>query len=331
MAREQGQPQQQAETVTERRATREQVQRSVQAMRQASAKPEPAISGAMVDQVGALLRGEATTIEPPRGGADEDEEDDASAGQGQQEQGQQGEAEGEQGEQGEQGQGDQDEGTREPPTLADLAEAMGVDKKDVYSIRVPMGQGEFVTLGELKTKAQAAGDLEAERSRFEQERETHALTSIDARRRIAATLSRLAHVPPELMQAVEADHRSELLRESAMLRQVAPEFADPTKSEAIRAQIIEALRPYGFTPGEVAAMADHRFVLAARDFAKIKAELKEAKDAARRRFKPGPNAAGAGRQAPAIKPAPNGANGAARAQTDKADRLKRIGAMLKGL
>lgn len=58
-------------------------------------------------------------------------------------------------------------------------------------------------------------------------------------------------------------------READALLKAMPELAAPEKFQAFRTQAISVGEKYGFKPEEIAALGDHRFVLALRDLAKF--------------------------------------------------------------
>jgi hypothetical protein len=61
-------------------------------------------------------------------------------------------------------------------------------------------------------------------------------------------------------------------QESQALFKAMPDLAKPEKLAAFRTQAVDIGTKYGFTPDEVAGIADHRMILALRDLAKFQAQ-----------------------------------------------------------
>lgn len=329
---------------TENRATREGTQRAVEAMRAATAKRDTPISGDMVRSVGALLGGEAAPVRRPgplEGGEGDDGErgeagagDDGARDDGARDSaraGAEGTAAGEVAE----GEGSDEQGAAQgdeaaPETWDELADYLGLSKADLYKIAMPLGDGKTATLGELKDSLKRLQGFDAEREEWENARQAESLQGIDDRRRMAGILQRLAQLgqlPRDLNAQVEADHKAHLSREHDLLRRARPEWADPTKAEAARAQITDALREYGISAAEVGALDDHRFILAAQDFARMKLKLKAARDAARR-AEQGQATGTVGRSASAKPPQRRAQNNAQAAQIHKAETVRRVQRLL---
>jgi hypothetical protein len=329
------------------------VARGVEAMRQASRKREAPISRDMVGAVAELL-GErvgkpveagvnrasagapAATEEGNGDGRTEDDSLDSTDQRDRQSDG--GVAGEDAGAEG--GKSGADDGATEAGDAAgaaaletwdDLARELGVDKAELYKIPVPMGKGETMTLGEFKDRVRSVVDFEKIQADYEERRERESLEMIDARRRVVGIYNKLGatQLPPGFAEALEQDHRQTLARESALLQSARPEWGDPKLSEAARAHIVEALRPYGISAAEVAALDDHRWVLAAQDFAKYKRAQREARDRIRKLEQTGPGAVTAGRSAAAATHTPaRGASPGQAAQNAQAQRVSRISRLL---
>ena len=190
-----------------------------------------------------------------------------------------------------------------------------------------------MTLGEVKDTFKRMLAFDAEKEQYDEARQTEQLNAIAERRRMAALAERLARmggIPQGLQDAIEADHRGRLMREAELLRKAAPEFADPKRAEAERAAITEVLSAYDISPAEVAALDDHRFILAARDFAKLKRQMADARAQAKRLASGekslAPNSQAPGRTVPS-GPKPNRAT---LAQRGRADQIARISRLLRG-
>jgi hypothetical protein len=311
------------EKVTEQRSNPAQTKRAIESLRAATPTRPGPIDGGMIDSVARLLNGDAPApapAQPPEG-------DEAPAPAHAPEAGEAGEA------------APAAEAAPEdtsPRTWDELVKATGATKEALYAVEIPLGNGESMTLGELKDRAREYRDIDVARVELDERRERETMEGIDSRRRIAGIMAKLApvarHLPPDLMQAVEADYREHLQRESAFLRTAAPEWGDPKAAETGRALIVDFLRPYGISAAEVAAFDDHRFILAAHDAAKAKSALKEAREAIKRRDRSaeGDGLQLKGREAAAKSAPKRGDNAAQRAQRTQSERVGRISRLLNG-
>jgi hypothetical protein len=320
-----------AERVTERRSNPDQVRRSIESLRAATPEKTRPIDGSMIDDVAALMRGgqSAPEAKPPADDEDQGTRGNDGSTRGSEAQGAQGAEGARDGADGGETSGDADGRRLAPASWDELAERAGATKDELYAVAIPLGNGKTITLGELKDRAREYVDIDTARVELEERRERDQMESIDNRRRIAGIMNRLApiaaHLPADLMASVETDYKQHLQREATLLRQAAPEWAEPKAAEAGREMIAAFLKPYGFSSAEVAAMDDHRFVLAAHDAAKAKAALKAAREAIKRRVSEGDGLPNKGREGAAgVPPKSNAASPGRRAQAQQTDRLNRI-------
>ena len=85
----------------------------------------------------------------------------------------------------------------------------------------------------------------------------------------------LSQQQQEKQAQAQAEYRE---RESQALFKAMPDLAKAEKFSEFRAQALEAGNRYGFTANEIAAVSDHRMILALRDLAKFQRQEKQGGD-----------------------------------------------------
>jgi hypothetical protein len=165
-----------------------------------------------------------------------------------------------------------------------VAKKLGVTNAELNKVEVAVGDARM-TLGELKAKLPAVAKLEADRVEFAERTGAWELERIDQERRLLAVAEAIPPgvLPPAFTRALQERQRESLRREAHLLGRARPQWADPKYAEAQRTAIAETMRAYGFSDAELSAVADHRYVLAMQDFAKLKAEVAAARASAKRR------------------------------------------------
>lgn len=173
--------------------------------------------------------------------------------------------------------------------LTSLAESLGVESSDLYSMAVPMPDGdESVSLGELKDMAIEYRRSELDRQEWEQEQVTGRAALADAREEIA-TLFRMIpeqmRTPQMLAQARQqlAGVRDEQAR--SLLTRV-PSWKDETAKEADMAAMREHLEPFGFGSDELSGVYDARLLAYVRHNALREQRLTAALAKMRKRTSP---------------------------------------------
>lgn len=143
--------------------------------------------------------------------------------------------------------------------LTDIAKKLGVDPEDLYSAKVAIDGREPMSIGELKDAVQ--GTYEA----LESEREQFRNSKMQQERELSQVLSMLPEVPPELVQYVQTRQAEHIEKEYNALINVLPEWKDTAVYQADRTAMIEHLKAYGFGPGELDSISDHRLMKYVRD------------------------------------------------------------------
>lgn len=80
-----------------------------------------------------------------------------------------------------------------------------------------------------------------------------------------AQQSQIAQIHQRNAQAAEQQRHAELIENAERLKADIPEFADPQKAEAIKADLIKAGREYGYTDSDLLSVTDARAIKVLRD------------------------------------------------------------------
>ena len=164
-------------------------------------------------------------------------------------------------------------------SLADAAEKLGLSKADLYKLQVPMpGDGEPMTLGELKDKA-----LEWDKS--VSERETHAETMRQQRLQMVQVQNEVRElvsmIPPELMTQQMLDQarsRIDAAKSQAVqdTLQLVPEWKDREAYAADRELMNAHIAKYGFDPEDLDVVLEPRLFAYVRAQAKREQQIEQA-------------------------------------------------------
>lgn len=220
---------------------------------------------------------------------------------------------------------DQQSPPPKPTTLKEAAERLGIEPEDAYKLTLTTGDGEGVTLGQMKDAyvAQETARREtAQREASLDERET----AITRSQQLWAQLGdRLEHAIPRESRQQLAQHLDERnAREQRMLMQVAPELQDETVLNTFRDDVVKTLGKYGYKPHEV-VIGDHRQALVIRDLIRAQKRLEALRDYKPERQPPrtksGAKAAPTGSKARVVNKARHGT---------EADKVAGVSALLRG-
>jgi len=213
-------------------------------------------------EVAALLRGDAppeATGEPQADAEGVEGAEPPESGEGPQEAAQ--EATGEQG---------------RPETFEEAAKMLGFKPKELYDLPVNTGDGETVTVGELKDAYQVRKPIEqAARENVERavqldERESVLTDKQTVWDELGDELNKV--LPPQAQKKM-FDHMVERLQhEDKLLKRAIPELQDPQTFKAFIGDVRDALGKYGYAEHEL-SIRDHRQLVIMRDFMRMKKRL----------------------------------------------------------
>ena len=182
------------------------------------------------------------------------------------------------------------EGNDEPVTLKDLAEQLQLETADLYDVDISLGKGEAVTLGELKDAYKEYGPVKEAREKVEADRDAYERSLMKTRAEINAIVNAIPEAMREniIRAGRERNAMWEKEQQKAVLEAI-PEWQDSDKRASDRDRIVAAGAEYGFSEAEITFTQDARTLRMLRDFTRMKAEIADAKAAAKQgqRGKPG--------------------------------------------
>ena len=218
-----------------------------------------------------------------------------------------------------------------PKSVKELAERLGMDVEAVYGLSLDLaGEKGAVSLGQIKDYLQEYGlapvEISAELARRKGDadaadamREQTAAEQLAMRRELVGLMGAMGKVPRELAQRVEGLQRDRLMREMTLTLDAAPEWKNPERFEADRNEMVDILRPYGFTRVEVNQIDDSRLMLFMRD------QVKRARQVRALRESAGKDKDGESESAPSKANQRPGARGQAPTQAQRIVRSGREG------
>ncbi len=160
--------------------------------------------------------------------------------------------------------------TDKPKALQDVAEAAGIDVKDLYSIDIPLGDGESFTLGEIKDRFKDLQRADALIQQAEVDKTAGENELMQKRREIAVMAQQMGREPTEAEQALAAQQWDDYIsRETALSMQAMPSWSDPAVATHERGLIDQLLISYGLTDAERAGVIEHRQLKQLRDHARL--------------------------------------------------------------
>lgn len=156
-----------------------------------------------------------------------------------------------------------------PETINEFAEMHGVDVKDLYAMKFNFGEGdgESRTLSELKDIASNANQFEVDRLTFEETKTKRETDFVRANAELQDLVNMLPKnaVTPELLQVIANKRAAAVEREHGLTLTAIPEWNDSDKEATERTSMREHLSAYGFAPGYLDSIADHKTLKYIRD------------------------------------------------------------------
>lgn len=170
-----------------------------------------------------------------------------------------------------------------------LAERLGVDAAEIYDIQFKYGDGESMSLGELKDLGSRSKEIEAQGESLTIKLEDHENDQLRSRAEMNLIISMLPKeaISEHFVETAREQHRIAMSRERISLLEAIPAWQEPQAEKAGRELIISALDDYGFSKGEVAAMLDHRLVKVIHDFARLREKVRNKGEVVRGKIKAG--------------------------------------------
>jgi len=164
-------------------------------------------------------------------------------------------------------------GKATPKAIADFAEELELDPKEIYGLQVP-GSAEDgeepLTIGAMKDKLAEVRALQAKADEFEDSRSTAMNEIFVARQQIDDVLQRIRQAIPaqkfaEIFSEVSESEQHQLATARRQVREFFPEWNDAAVMRRDREKLTEHLGSYGFSGIEVDTLRDARLIKYAMD------------------------------------------------------------------
>ncbi|SFL44791.1 hypothetical protein [Shimia aestuarii] len=160
-------------------------------------------------------------------------------------------------------------------SIKELATQLGTTPKKLYeSLEIGLGDGETITLSEMKS--QYKGQHEATRDIVERENQLsaqHAQTLENLQLLNSVYDDLKGKLSPETLQQLQERTNTAEAKERALMVQAMPELTDPAKLDTFRNDVAETMAQFGFKPHEL-VIRDHRIALAIKELISTKRQLK---------------------------------------------------------
>ncbi len=154
-------------------------------------------------------------------------------------------------------------------SLDDLAEMLDVPTKEIYSVNIPIGNGEHATLGQFKDAFKRMQKADAEQEQFETHRREQENQILVARRQTEDLVNMLidgGKITPDDLAAVENINRARLVKENRSALAVMPHWKDPEQRQQDFDSFVQLGADYGFSDVEIRNISDHRILKMLFDF-----------------------------------------------------------------
>jgi hypothetical protein len=209
-----------------------------------------------------------------------------------------------------------DDETTEEAVEQDTTEAEKPDGVD-YSAEIPLSDGSKIKLGELKDHYQSAQKHQLEVI----ERENAVMTRMNE----LSELAQHVQLPPQQVAMIKQQQEQYLMAEHQRMLDAIPEFRDKAAFTEARNAIQDMAAEYGIQD-QVAQITDHRIVKMLHDYARLRGQIKAAKE----NVKPLRSSEPQAKQKPAGKPDMAAIMANKAKQTgNRGDKLAAINALLK--
>jgi uncharacterized protein YbgA (DUF1722 family) len=182
---------------------------------------------------------------------------------------------------------DDTDGDDTPVDLAFLAEQLDIDKAELYEVQVSLGDGEHISLGELKDNYKEYGPVKLAREQNAEQADKYQRDVLTTRSQINAMMM-VANTPEkkalmnEMMQAAGPMQQTYESQQNQLIADTIPEWSDASVKVKNMQSIVELGRDYGFSEPEMTYTRDARTLRMLRDFAVARARISEMEKGANR-------------------------------------------------
>jgi hypothetical protein len=147
-----------------------------------------------------------------------------------------------------------------PKTLAQAAERLGVEVKDLYDLEIPSDQLKGLTLGKLKDHMVERENFTTRSLKLEEDAAQKEAEFERANLELQTLLGALPKdaIKPEIREAVRQKHEATLKIERERTLQTIPEWKDEKVRTEELAGMVEHLTGFGFPASYLKSVTDHR-------------------------------------------------------------------------
>ena len=178
----------------------------------------------------------------------------------------------------------EDEPTQEAEPAKDLkavAEAAGMDVKDLYGVEIPLGDdGSTMTLGEIKNRykdLKRSDDLQAQ---HELQHQQGMNDLMQREQQLSAWMQETGYQPSEQMsEQMQKQFQASLAQEQALLLKMMPQWSEPSVAEAQKQDIVDLMKEYGADDSAINALHRAGDVKLLHDFAQLRKLVNGAQEA----------------------------------------------------
>jgi hypothetical protein len=166
-------------------------------------------------------------------------------------------------------------------SIRELAEHLGTNAQRVYKdLQVPLGNGETISLGELKDAHQEREDTRSEVAEREVQLQRREAATFVQQQELSLVMGDVSqYLSPETVEHLEAKQSERETRERANLYDKLPNFRDPAEFGVFREELVDLMGEFGYEPHEV-IITDHRLAVLAKSFIDARKIIKKWSDAA---------------------------------------------------
>ena len=211
-----------------------------------------------------------------------------------------------------------------------VAEKLGIKPDKLFKdMRIPIDDGEPLTLEEFKGAGKELRGLKAAQHELAEEKVTFENSVMLQKQTLEKTLAKIPAelLTPEMVAEVQQEQRDTINRERTALHTIRPDLKDPAKWNATRELLVTHLAPYGFKTIEVDSIIDHRLAKYVIDNAEREQRVQALAADALQPEQPG--------RKPSQKPAPTSqraqqTTGKARSGNKQAEQVSQIADLIVG-
>lgn len=162
-------------------------------------------------------------------------------------------------------------------SLKALAAKLGIEPADLYGVKVPMPNGEPMTIGQLKDNAKAMGEFEAAQAEWDKAVGLQRVAHAQEREEVAELLRMLPQhlLTPAMVNRARESAAQFKEQQAAKLLDLVPEWRDSVQYAADRKVMEAHVEQYGFRKDELASLLDARLMAYIRANARREARTSE--------------------------------------------------------